>query len=124
MWWSLEMFKVPEKYRIKNPLNEKYASSEADGNNGQFRIKTHRMKRTVHVQASDGGGWEHVSVSLHDRCPTWTEMCIVKDLFWGEEDCVVQFHPPKTNYVNKHKFCLHLWRKIGSEFELPPTLMV
>ena len=118
------MFKVPEKYRTKETLNASYRSTEADGNNGQFRIKSRRLRRTIHAQASDGGGYEHVSVSLHDRCPSWDEMCFVKNLFWSEDDCVVQFFPPKTNYVNKHKFCLHLWRKIGSEFELPPTMMI
>lgn len=51
-------------------------------------------------------------------------MCKVKDLFWGEEDCVVQFHPPKSVYVNNHEFVLHLWRKIGSQFETPPGILV
>ena len=81
-------------------------------------------QRILHAKASDGRGYEHVSVSLHDRCPSWAEMCIVKDLFWGEDDCVVQFHPPKSEYVNLHPYCLHLWRKIGSEFETPPSLFV
>ncbi len=26
-------------------------------------------------------GWEHVSISNTHRCPTWDEMCAVKDLF-------------------------------------------
>lgn len=60
-----------------------------------------------------GGVWEGTS-----------EMCKVKDLFWGEEDCVVQFHPPKSVYVNNHEFVLHLWRKIGSQFETPPGILV
>ena len=36
----------------------------------------------IAVIASWGGGWEHVSVSLARRCPTWEEMCMVKDIFW------------------------------------------
>lgn len=74
----------------------------------------------VAVIASCGGGWEHVSVSLARRCPTWEEMCMVKDIFWGEEECVVQFHPPRSEYVNRHPYCLHLWKKIGEEYETPP----
>lgn len=54
------------------------------------------------------------------RCPTWEEMCMVKDIFWGEEECVVQFHPPRSEYVNRHPYCLHLWKKIGEEYETPP----
>jgi hypothetical protein len=44
-------------------------------------------------------GWEHVSVSAPRRTPTWAEMCFVKDLFWDEEETVLQFHPPKSQYV-------------------------
>ncbi len=70
----------------------------------------------------DQSEWEHVSVSCANRCPTWDEMCAVKDLFWTGEETVVQFHPRKSRYVNRHEFCLHLWRRIGGEemFPLPP----
>ena len=74
----------------------------------------------VVIVASWGGGWEHVSVSLARRCPTWEEMCMIKDIFWGEEECVVEYHPPRSQYVNRHPYCLHLWKKIGEEFETPP----
>lgn len=75
---------------------------------------------TVIIVASWDGGWEHVSVSLPRRCPTWDEMCMIKDIFWGEEECVVQFHPPRSEYINLHPYCLHLWKKIGGAFETPP----
>ena len=78
----------------------------------------------VAIVASWGGGWEHVSVSLKKRCPTWDEMCLVKDLFWAEDECVVQFHPPKAEYVNCHPYCLHLWKRVGAEYELPPSIFV
>ncbi|WP_456813633.1 MULTISPECIES: DUF7694 domain-containing protein [unclassified Bradyrhizobium] len=44
--------------------------------------------------------WEHVAVSTPRRCPNWEEMCFVKDLFWNEEECVMQLHPPHSQYVN------------------------
>lgn len=74
------------------------------------------------VLACDGSldGWEHVSVSLNNRCPNWREMCHIKDLFWDEEDTVLQFHPPKSKYINNHPYCLHLWRPVGKDIELPP----
>src|SRR5262245_31661771 len=53
-------------------------------------------------------GWEHVSVSCVDRTPTWTEMCFVKDLFWRDDETVVQYHPRKQDYVNHHACCRHL----------------
>jgi hypothetical protein len=51
-------------------------------------------------------------------------MCFVKDLFWDEEECVVQFHPPKSKYVNHHTRCLHLWKQIGVVVPMPPTKLI
>ncbi len=78
------------------------------------------------VIADDGAlcGWEHVSVSLKHRTPNWAEMCFVKNLFWDETETVVQFHPKKSEYVNCHPYVLHLWRKVGQEHELPPSILV
>lgn len=69
-------------------------------------------------------GWEHVSVSLDSRIPNWIEMCFVKDLFWNEEECVVQYHPPKSKYINNHPYCLHLWRHQTEVFPFPPSILV
>jgi hypothetical protein len=51
----------------------------------------------LRVIASDGKGWEHISVSLPNRCPNWREMCFIKSLFWDEEDVVIQYHPYPTS---------------------------
>ena len=69
-------------------------------------------------------GWEHVSVSLEKRCPTWEEMCFVKDLFWLPGECVMQLHPPEEEWVNNHPFCLHLWRPLEAIIPLPPSILV
>lgn len=75
--------------------------------------------------------WEHVSVTVRNRkmeplrrCPTWEQMCIVKDLFWDEAQAVMQLHPPKAEHVNTHAFCLHLWRAVDQAIPLPPSIMV
>ncbi len=118
------MFKVPEKFRITKGL---LASSPLDGHNGFFVLPnpfTKNGKPSLSVQASNGEGWEHVSVSIEFRCPTWDEMCYVKNIFWNEEDTVIQFHPQKSKYKNFYPFCLHLWRPIGTEIELPDLKLV
>lgn len=79
---------------------------------------------TIAIVASWGGGWDHVSASLRNRYPTWDEMCIIKDIFFEDEECVVQYHPPKSAYVNMHPFCLHMWREQGAEYARPPMWMV
>ncbi len=114
------MFHVPEQARIvEGPM----ASTSAQGNNGAFRIAHNGVN--FFVIASDGLGWEHVSISpaSQQRCPTWDEMAFFKDAFWGPEDTVLQFHPPKSEYVNIHRFCLHLWRESGKNAETPPKLL-
>ena len=118
------MFKVPEKYRIKDGA---FASRlYEDGNNGVFLVPIPQKKplRQFTVIASDGGGYEHVSVSLNDRTPTWGEMCAIKSVFWGVEDCVMQLHPPQKDYINNHPYCLHLWRPINEAIPMPPWQMV
>ena len=111
--------KVPEQYRVKTGM---LASDESYGNNGLFLIPHESYE--LQVIASDGEGWEHVSVSLPTRTPSWKQMCYIKSLFWEDQDCVVQYHPPKSEYVNNHNYCLHLWKPIGQEIPLPPSILV
>lgn len=113
------MFKVPEQYRVKEGV---LASDESYGNNGAFKIPFESYN--LGVVASDGRGWEHVSGSLFNRVPNWKEMCFLKDLFWSEEDCVVQYHPPKSEYINNNPYVLHLWKPINSEIPTPPSILV
>lgn len=116
------MFRVPNHHRV---LLGPYASSNTDGNNGVFMIKLPTGAMAMAI-ASDGLGWEHVSVSIprEERCPTWEEMCAVKRIFWEEEDTVVQYHPPRSQYVNRHLYCLHLWRPTGTNLPTPPTILI
>lgn len=113
-------FHVPEKYRV---LGGDLASDESYGNNGAFLVRLERSQ-ICFVIASDGMNWEHVSVSRQDRSPTWDEMSQVKAMFWDDEDCVVQFHPPRSEYINNHPNCLHLWRPTGIDIPRPPSIAV
>jgi len=113
------MLKVPEEYRIKNgPMG----SSVQDGNNGAFVIPYQSFQ--LFVIASDGAGWDHVSVSLKNRCPNWNEMCHVKRMFFDDDETVVQYHPKRSEYVDNCPTALHLWKKQGCEHELPPAILV
>lgn len=104
------------KFRV--PLYGDYG----DENNGAFRLKV-KGKRYA-VIASNGGGWEHVSVSHENEVPTWDVMCDIKDMFFRDDETVMQIHPKKSEYVNNHKNCLHLWRPRKQEIPLPPVQMV
>jgi hypothetical protein len=109
------MFHVPEEYRNQTG---RLRSTRIDGNNGAFTIVSPIPNRVLYIIASDGLSWEHVSVHVLQerkllRTPNWTEMCFVKDLFWDDEDVVMQLHPKKSEYVNNHPNVLHLWRPIN-----------
>lgn len=122
------MFKVPEKYR--NRTHPLFGSDASIGNSGLFEIPLEEGLAVCIV--SEGVeppyDWEHISVHMivdgQDETPTWDEMCQIKALFWSDEDCVVQFHPPKSQYVNRHQHTLHLWRQVGKNFPTPPMIMV
>ena len=114
-------FHVPNKYRFRNERHP-YGSDDSIGNNGAFYIPFESTE--LKCIASDGAGWEHVSTSLRNRCPNWKEMCHIKSLFWDEEDIVVQYHPPKSCYINNYEHCLHLWRPIKEKVPLPPSILL
>lgn len=101
-----------------------WSSTIEDGNNGMFELSYKGVKFLV--MASNGLGWEHVSISPREeeRTPTWEEMNHFKELFWREDEAVVQYHPPRKDYVNFHPFVLHLWKPTFGELPIPPWILV
>jgi len=111
--------------------SRRVAGDHGSGPYGMFRLTHPETGRSLHVVASDGRDWdecglagppwEHVSVSPAYGCPLWAEMCWVKDLFFGPDEWVVQYHPAAKDYVNIHPRVLHLWRPVGVDFPIPPN---
>lgn len=89
----------PDKFEVKSPISLIRA----------FFIPYKKLKLKV-LAAIEPDGWEHVSVSLPGRDPTWEEMCFIKDLFFEREDVCLQFHSKHSQYVNLHQHCLHIWK--------------
>lgn len=120
-------FHVPESAREQeHPV---LGSTSDFGNNGAFYLPSPEPGWRLFIIASDGLGWEHVSVHAIDRrdrsrTPNWREMCAVKRAFWDDEDAVMQLHPRRSSYVNNHQHTLHLWRPTEAEIPTPPTVMV
>lgn len=71
--------------------------------------------RQLNYMFSVQGGWEHLSVSMPSRTPTWDQMCIMKEIFFEDEEEAVEYHPKKSEYINAHSHCLHIWRPRMSE---------
>jgi hypothetical protein len=88
-------FRVEQLTRLGGPVGT---------NSGAFQLGALR------IISGTGGGWEHVSVSRIDRCPTWDEMDRVKRLFWRDDEIVMQLHVNNDQKKNVFAYCLHLWR--------------
>jgi hypothetical protein len=56
----------------------------------------------------DGNTWRHVSMAHKKKLPSYKEMCLVKKLFIGDRKAI-QVFPKKSEHVNIHSFCLHLY---------------
>ncbi|MRN51970.1 DUF7694 domain-containing protein [Paenibacillus monticola] len=108
-----------EKFRVNHTL-----AGWGDERNGAFVIKLPGTRLTFQVIASTGAGWDHVSVSTAERCPRWDEMQQIKELFFEDSESVMQLHPAKSNYINQHPYCLHLWRPHHVRIPLPDKMMV
>ena len=75
-----------------------------------FSGLVHMSGYTASIIVSDGAGWEHASIHpLRKITPSWEDMCRIKDMFWHEDEAVIQIHPAKGQYVNNLDNCLHLW---------------
>lgn len=119
-----------EAYRFTNLGHPLY--SEKGEHCGAFIIQQGQMEFIV--IADDGRnldnptGWEHVSMrtkyGVRERCPTWSEMCFAKNLFWEPGEAVFQMHPPLSEYINLHPFCLHLFRPTDGIFPRPPSILI
>ena len=93
------------------------------GIDGMAFIKRKTLQTII---CSWGGGWEHVSIN-GEHTPTWDEMCELKEMFWEDEEVVIQYHPAKSESVNNLRHCLHLWRPIEKyvgKLPVPDSLLV
>lgn len=117
----LEKLRKAERWRIKTGT---MGSEGEDGWNGAFIVPVDGEMWQVIL--SDGMGWRHLSVTNAQKrqLPTWHIMCRMKDLFFGDEDWAVEFHPPKEAYINDHDFVLHLWQPLNEELPKPFSFMV
>ena len=113
-----------DKWRLKTQEVLDRWGSYGGSLNGCFMIPVIPTADVLRVIASVGDGWDHVSVSLEHRCPTWDEMSKVKRMFFNPWETAVQFHVPEEEHINIHPNVLHLWRPHNQVIHLPPRNMV
>jgi hypothetical protein len=92
--------------------------SSGDDMNGAFVIPFNGA--TLRVIASTGEGWEHVSVSLENRVPTYDEMVHIAGLFFRDHEMAIQYRMPVEDHINIHPYVLHWWRPQNKKIPTPP----
>lgn len=113
------------RYRVVTRQIIATYGNAGDGGAGVFCLPSPIDGAPLNVIASDGGGWDHVSVSRRNRCPNWTEMEHVKRLFFRDDETAMELHVPPSDHLSPHPTCLHLWRPTdGQEIPRPPSFMV
>jgi len=117
-----------DRYRVEAPAAYRAMGVEDStkldpARNGCFVISC-EDREELRIVASVGGGWDHVSVSLEHRCPTWAEMQFIAELFFKLDEYAMQLHLPAKDHINQHPFVLHWWRPRLMRIPLPPKFMV
>ena len=79
---------------------------------------------TLRIIATTSYGWDHVSASLPNRCPTWEEMQLVHRTFFKERETAWEYHVRPSDHISIHPYTLHLWRKQNFKMPMPPTKFV
>lgn len=108
-----------DQYRVPGPGGER-----GDHTCGAFLIPYPLTGVLLKVLASADAGWDHVSVSLSDRTPSWAEMSFIHRTFFKENEAAWEYHVPTDQHINIHPHVLHLWRKWYFKMPLPPRAFV
>ena len=84
--------------------------------NRQFINRMTGLTVILSIDKLEHSGTEyiHLSASHHNKLPKWDELGIVKDIFIGDKEAY-QIFPIKSEYVNLHKYCLHIFSRLDGE---------
>ena len=122
---NLKSANINKHRDISLEVIELYGSIGDDKNGRFFMLSPLHSRDMLVVIASSDKGWDHVSVSLKDRCPTWQEMDFIFRMFFTKEETAMQLHLPVKEHIDYHPYCLHLWRPLHRvPIPKPPNWMI
>lgn len=109
----------PEEYWSVSTINDLLLAARLDGWRpldapffGQIALRNDREQLTVLLSAAvydDQRRWVHFSMSGRHSLPSWDQLSRAKDALLGAERKALQVLPPRSQWVNIHPNCLHLW---------------
>lgn len=99
------------------PLGWSLIEVRSDG----FAIRDNARGQVVIVSLEwhEAVSWLHLSTSFATRLPTWEELKKVKDWLLGKDTWAYQVLPAAKDYVNIHRYVLHLYARADGEPALP-----
>lgn len=97
-----------EKWRCLGGLEWPPNSGNQAGSVWEHKLTPIRVMRSK-TTLNDESTWIHLSISRHDRLPSWEEISKVKNEFLGAEIEAYQVLAARQDHINVHKNCLHLW---------------
>lgn len=72
---------------------------------------------SVRVQ-DDDCLWLHVSASRGGKVPSYKDLCLIKEIFVGDERSAIQVFPKRSQHVSDYE-TLHLWSNLEKDDLLP-----
>lgn len=83
---------------------------------------TNGLRAIVDTCLIDGKEWRHLSVSRRSRTPSHEDMVRAAEAFLDVDAVSLSIFPPRSQWVNVHEHCLHLWQPIGFDPVPDPQL--
>ena len=65
--------------------------------------------KNIKIIVSNQDGW-HLAVVGKNRMPTFNEVKKARYKYIPDNVCMSMLFPPKKDYVNIHRYCLHLFQ--------------
>jgi hypothetical protein len=94
------------EYALTPELKMAQAHNELEGSLRTFK------RGDLYIMVAWGGRW-HLSISCDERDPTWEEIRDARYALLPDKSTMALFLPPKSEYVNLHEHCYHMWEVKG-----------
>lgn len=80
-----------------------------------FELPNQGLRVILSTDSIRGHRWLHASLSRRNRTPSYDDVHLVKRIFIGDLLSAYQVFPPRTEHVNIHEHCLHLWAPLDGD---------
>jgi len=105
--WNLILNSIPGAVEGMNALSKQY--DQPSECLGMWKAQN-GLKVMLSLDYTHHGALLHASISKPTVYPTWDEITVIKDLFFGDGMDAMMVMPKREDYVNVHKNCFQIWQ--------------